>query len=136
MLFCLRKLKVSIFEGTLIGSEASVSRRESWCELLWEIIELQLVISHSIHKLPFLRVRNLRPYEFFFACFAIYDEAGFIPSPFDFILYLSWGREYLSSEAVVITARPSSFKKFEFHVLFVWALEVSHISLTPSIQVG
>ena len=60
-LFLSSNFEVSIFKGPLVGTKSAIGWRKLRSEEVWQIIELNIKVTHPVHVLPILWVGTLFP---------------------------------------------------------------------------
>ncbi len=99
--FIRSNLKVSVFKGSLVGTESAIRRRKLRSEQVRQIVELNVKLAHPVHVLPILWVGAFFPGQLDRASFNISQGDCVTPPPLDFVCYLSWGRINTANDSMV-----------------------------------
>lgn len=105
-------------------------------QALRQVVELQVMVIHGVHKLPIFGVCGLLPHLLPLPGLAIDQVHGLVPPPLDLIGDLVFARIYIAVYFEVVGLGPASLVKFNVHVLVVGTGHVSEIATALGIQVG
>lgn len=117
---------ISIFKSSLIRPSSCICWRDNVLKTLWEVIQLEVVVGHTVHPGHFLRERCFRPHNIALLCLQVSQCDTLIPPTFNtkanifiFPVYLKCLPFTLKS---IVAEPPSPFKP-DFSS-FIWPLLV------------